>query len=77
MNLRFAGYAALFDVVDAARDTIRRGAFARTLAGRDEPLPLLWQHRARIGTVERVSEDRRGLRVQSELACAELEQRAG
>jgi HK97 family phage prohead protease len=68
-TLRIAGYAALFDVPDAARDTIRRGAFARTLAARRQgglgPLPLLWQHRpgTRIGTVETVSEDRRGLRV--------------
>lgn len=63
--LRFAGYAALFDVPDAARDTIRRGAFARTLAARNEPLPLYWQHRPdmRIGTVERIAEDARGLRV--------------
>ena len=63
--MRLAGYAALFDVADGARDTIRPGAFARTLAGRKEPLPLLWQHKAgaRIGTVESVSEDRRGLRV--------------
>ena len=61
--MRLAGYAALFDVADGAKDTIRRGAFARTLAGRKDPLPLLWQHRARIGTVESVSEDRRGLRV--------------
>src|SRR5690606_23643604 len=63
--LRIAGYAALFDVADGVRDTIRRGAFARTLARRGAPLPLLWQHRAgaRIGTVERVNEDRRGLRV--------------
>jgi HK97 family phage prohead protease len=62
---RIAGYAALFDVADAARDTIRRGAFARTLAERREPLPLLWQHRAgqRIGTVEAIAEDARGLRV--------------
>lgn len=63
--MRLAGYAALFDIADGARDTIRPGAFARTLAGRKEPLPLLWQHRAdrRIGTVERAVEDRRGLRV--------------
>src|SRR5690606_9679893 len=60
-----AGYAGRCDVADGGRDTIRRGAFARTLARRGAPLPLLWQHRAgaRIGTVERVSEDRRGLRV--------------
>ena len=64
---RFAGYAALFDVADAAKDTIRRGAFARTLAARRQsglgPVPLLWQHRARIGTVETLTEDARGLRV--------------
>ena len=63
--LRLAGYAALFDVADGARDTIRRGAFARTLRERREPLPLCWQHRSdqRIGTVESVREDDRGLRV--------------
>lgn len=63
--LRFAGYAALFDKRDAGRDTIRPGAFARTLAARAEPLPLFWQHRPdqRIGWIEQVSEDARGLRV--------------
>jgi len=67
VSLRFAGYAALFDIADAAKDTIRRGAFARTLAGRRQgglgPVPLLWQHRRRIGTVETLAEDARGLRV--------------
>lgn len=65
MTLRFAGYAALFDKRDAGRDVIRPGAFARTLAGRSAPLPLYWQHRPdlRIGWVEKVSEDPRGLRV--------------
>jgi HK97 family phage prohead protease len=63
--LRLAGYAALFGVADAARDTIRQGAFARTLAEQAHPLPLYWQHRPgqRIGTVERIAEDARGLRV--------------
>ncbi|PNU04655.1 HK97 family phage prohead protease [Novosphingobium guangzhouense] len=63
--VRFAGYAALFDKPDAGRDTIRAGAFTRTLAERSDPLPLLWQHRAdlRIGWVETVAEDERGLRV--------------
>ncbi|KQM20246.1 HK97 family phage prohead protease [Novosphingobium sp. Leaf2] len=63
--LRFAGYAALFGRTDAGRDTIRAGAFARTLAERSDPLPLFWQHRAdqRIGWVETVAEDERGLRV--------------
>lgn len=63
--LRFAGYAALFDIADAARDTIRRGAFARSLAAREGPLPLYWQHRPDlpIGVIERIAEDARGLRV--------------
>jgi uncharacterized protein len=63
--LRFAGYAALFDIADASRDTIRRGAFAKTLAAHRPPLPLYWQHRPEqtIGVVEYVAEDRRGLRV--------------
>ena len=63
--MRIAGYAALFDIADAARDPIRPGAFAATLAQRRDPLPLLWQHdpRQRIGWVERVGEDARGLRV--------------
>ncbi len=64
-SMRFAGYAALFDIPDAARDTIRRGAFARTLAGQNAPLPLYWQHRPDqpIGVIEHLSEDARGLRV--------------
>lgn len=67
--LRFAGYAALFDKRDAGRDTIRPGAFARTLAARTReargPLPLYWQHRPemRIGWIEQAGEDHKGLRV--------------
>jgi len=63
--VRLAGYAALFGIADGARDTIRQGAFARTLAERREPVPLYWQHRPgqRIGLVEHVAEDERGLRV--------------
>lgn len=64
-GLRFAGYAALFGERDAGRDVIRQGAFARTLAARRDPLPLFWQHRPdlRIGWIEQIREDRRGLRV--------------
>ena len=64
-TVRFAGYAALFDIVDGARDTIRKGAFARTLAERNQPLPLLWQHNPdqQIGVVESAVEDARGLRI--------------
>jgi HK97 family phage prohead protease len=63
--VKLAGYAALFGKRDAGRDTIHPGAFARTLAQRQDPLPLFWQHRPdqRIGWVEQVGEDARGLRV--------------
>lgn len=63
--MRIAGYAALFDIADGARDTISPGAFRRTLAERRHPIPLYWQHRPdqRIGKVESVEEDAKGLRV--------------
>lgn len=61
-DLRFAGYAAIFDRVDRGGDVVRAGAFgAVDVAG----VPLLWQHGpgSVIGTVESAREDRRGLRV--------------
>ncbi|MEO1220360.1 MAG: HK97 family phage prohead protease [Pseudomonadota bacterium] len=63
--VRFAGYAGLFNVPDADQDTILPGAFAATLAGRTNALPLLWQHKPdqQIGEIELVEEDKRGLRV--------------
>ncbi len=63
-EIRFAGYAAVFDRVDRGGDVVRAGAFAASLrAGR--AVPLLWQHRpgAVIGTIETLAEDARGLRV--------------
>lgn len=67
--LRFAGYAALFAKRDAGGDLIRRGAFARTLADRTNPVPLLWQHRPElcIGWIRSIAEDARGLRVIGEI----------
>lgn len=61
--MRFAGYAALFDRVDRGGDVLRKGAFARAVA--KGPVPLLIEHRpgTRIGRVEHLAEDRRGLRV--------------
>jgi HK97 family phage prohead protease len=63
--IRFAGYAGLFNIPDADRDTIVEGAFAETLAERQTALPLLWQHRADqpIGEIELAAEDKRGLKV--------------
>jgi len=62
--VKFAGYAALFDLPDGAGDVIRKGAFARALA-ETKGLPLYWQHRPdqRIGAVESIAEDAKGLRV--------------
>ena len=63
--LRFAGYAALFGIRDDGGDVIRKGAFARTLAEQHLPIPLFWQHHPdmRIGWVESIAEDAKGLRV--------------
>lgn len=60
--MRIAGYAAIFDAPDTGGDIVRKGAFVRAAkAG----LPLLWQHDTarRIGFVQSLSEDERGLRV--------------
>lgn len=56
---RFAGYAAVFDQADRGGDVIRAGAFASARGA----VPLLWEHGGRIGSVERIEEDGRGLRV--------------
>ena len=59
--MKLAGYAAIFDAPDRGGDVIRKGAFAGAKAG----IPLFWQHdpKRRIGTVDQLSEDERGLRV--------------
>ena len=77
-SVLFAGYAALFGVADGAGDTIRPGAFAGTLA-EGAAIPLYWQHnpRQRIGTVEALAEDRRGLRVIARLDSRQSRARLG
>lgn len=67
-NLRFAGYAALFDHIDRGGDIIRQGAFRHSLS-RQKSWPLLWQHRPdqKIGEIGYAAEDRRGLRVIGQL----------
>ncbi len=60
--MRFAGYAAIFGCPDHGGDIICKGAFKRSAkAG----IPLLWQHDRgqRIGYIESLTEDERGLRV--------------
>ena len=66
--MAFAGYAAVFDVVDRAGDVMRRGAFAGARV-----VPLLWQHRGvAVGTLSLVGEDARGLRVEGVVEDLEL-----
>ena len=66
---RFAGYAALFNVADAAKDIIKPGAFKHSLSKHGKRLPIFWQHRPEqvVGFVESVSEDARGLRIIGQL----------
>lgn len=69
-TIRFAGYAAIFDRIDKGGDIIRPGAFGAFPEGK--ALPLLWQHDPlrRIGSVDHVQEDKRGLRVIGTLSTA-------
>ena len=68
---RIAGYAAIFDAPDRGGDIVRKGAFARITGNgvAKAGVPLLWQHDAgrRIGFVESLTEDERGLRVIAQL----------
>jgi HK97 family phage prohead protease len=65
-RLRIIGYAAIFDAPDNGGDVVRKGAFA---CAAKAVLPLLWEHdqHRRIGFVESLSEDARGLRVIAQL----------
>src|SRR5690606_20728466 len=69
---KFAGYGSVFNVLDAYRDIVAKGAFAKTLqqhkdAGR---LPaLLWQHQPSepLGAWTEMKEDDVGLYVEGQL----------
>ena len=69
-DLRFAGYAAIFNRIDKGGDIIRPGAFGALAEG--QSLPLLWQHSPaqRIGHIDHAREDRRGLRVMGHVSTA-------
>lgn len=61
--MRVEGYAALFGLADQMGDVVRAGAFAASLARRDEALPMLVEHERRLlaGYWTDVREDGRGL----------------
>jgi HK97 family phage prohead protease len=65
----FQGYASVFHVVDYAGDVILPGAFWKAGEG---PVKLLWQHdhKAPIGTIERMYEDEVGLFVEGRIYLA-------
>lgn len=66
--MRLAGYAAIFDRPDSGGDVVRAGAFLGSLK-RIADVPLLLQHKGKpVGTIEHLSEDRRGLRVIARVA---------
>jgi HK97 family phage prohead protease len=69
--MRFAGYAAIFGRPDRGGDVVRAGAFARALKRAPGAVPLLWQHAPGrpIGRIDRLAEDRRGLRVIARLSA--------
>jgi len=71
-DLGFAGYAAIFGREDRGGDVIQSGAFSRSLARWAESrssVPLLWQHdpHQRIGVIDMVAQDERGLRVKGRI----------
>ena len=63
-SILIEGYASLFGMADDIGDTVRPGAFARTLRRRSS-VPMLLQHRngAIAGQWTRMVEDGRGLYV--------------
>lgn len=64
----FSGYASVFGGVDAYGDTIVKGAYSKTLANRQRPVHLRWNHYGPIiGKWTALEEDDRGLRVEGEL----------
>jgi hypothetical protein len=64
------GYASLFGEIDAARDMVMPGAFARTLKSRGiRRVPMLFQHDPAepVGVWLELYEDFRGLRARGKL----------
>jgi HK97 family phage prohead protease len=64
----FEGYASVFGGVDSYGDTIVRGAYADTLATRERPIKMRWNHWGPvIGKWLDINEDDHGLFVRGEL----------
>jgi HK97 family phage prohead protease len=67
-SLKFSGYASVFDGLDSYGDTIKAGAYKNTIADRDRPVQLRWNHFGPvIGKFTEIYEDEKGLFVSGEL----------
>lgn len=67
-SLQFTGYASVFGGVDSYGDMIMPGAYAKTLANRERPVQLRWNHYGPvIGKYTEIYEDEKGLVVSGEL----------
>lgn len=67
-----SGYGSIFGNVDSANEIVEPGAFTQSLADAAKdgrPIKMLWQHDRDqpIGVWDKVSEDRRGLKVSGRL----------
>ena len=67
-NMRFSGYASVFNGLDSYGDTIVPGAYAKTLVSREREVKMRWNHYGPvIGKWFRMIEDEKGLFVEGEL----------
>lgn len=65
---RFSGYASVFGGVDSYGDTIKPGAYSKTIGNRDRPIQMRWNHFGPvIGKWLEIREDEKGLFVEGEL----------
>lgn len=75
----FSGYASVYDVVDAYKERVAPGAFAKSLEkwkSKDRLPPVLWQHRSDqpVGPYRVMREDTKGLYVEGTLLVDEVQQ---
>lgn len=67
-EMKFSGYASVFGMVDSYGDTIDPEAYEKTLAERDRPIRMRWNHYGEvIGKYTNIFTDRKGLYVEGEL----------
>jgi HK97 family phage prohead protease len=67
----FSGYASVFNLIDAHKDIVKKGAFANTLhdSKLGSEIKLLWQHKQDepIGYFTKIIEDEIGLYVEGKI----------